>query len=73
MAQSDVENILGEPSYMTLKEKCEYIDLENVDFEYIAQYELNKESRSLIDVIDKNYVVAYKNGKVVYAQVQIAD
>ena len=73
MTQKEVENILGSPSYKTLKEKCEYIDLANVDYEYVTQYELNKKSKSIIDIIDKNYVIAYKQGRVVYAKVQIAD
>ena len=34
---------------------------------------VNSKSKSIADVIEKNYVVAYKNGKVIYADVQIAD
>ena len=73
MTNNEVEDILGKPSYSTLKEECEYIDLENLDYEYVAQYQLNKESKSIVDIIDKNYVIAYKAGKVVYAEVLIAD
>ena len=73
MTNNEVEDILGKPNYSTLKEKCEYIDLEKLDYEYVAQYQLNKESKSIVDMIDKNYVIAYKAGKVVYAEVLIAD
>ena len=73
MNERDVENVLGKPSYVTKKEECEYIDLANIDYEYVTQYELNKKSKSITDMIDKNYVIAYKQGKVVYANVQIAD
>ncbi|MBE5934795.1 MAG: hypothetical protein E7262_03290 [Lachnospiraceae bacterium] len=73
MTSNEVEELLGKPNYSTLKANCEYIDLADVEYEYVAQYEINKESRSIVDMIDKNYVVAYNKGKVVYANVLIAD
>ena len=73
MNKKKVETLLGKPDYMTSKEKCEYIDLAKIDYDTVAQYELNKNSRSIIDIIDKNYVIAYKDEKVVFAEVLIAD
>ena len=73
MDQSQVIDILGKPSYSTLKQNCEYIDLNELDYDFVLQYELNKGSRSIMDMIDKNYVIAFKSDKVVYAKVLIAD
>ena len=73
MNQAQVIDILGKPSYSTLRQNCEYIDLNKIDYDFVIQYELNKGSRSIMDMIDKNYVIAFKEDKVVYAQVLIAD
>lgn len=73
MNQSQVIDVLGKPDYSTLKQNCEYIDLNEVDYDYVIQYQLNKGSRSILDMIDKNYVIAFKADKAVYAQVLIAD
>ena len=73
MNQSQVESLLGKASYSTLKQDCEYIDLKDMEYDHVLQYELNKDSRNIIDMIDKNYVIAFKEDKVVYADVLIAD
>lgn len=73
MSQTEVEKLLGQPSYETKVNECEYIALSKYDYDRVVEYELNSESKSIADVIEKNYVVAYKNGKVVYADVLIAD
>ena len=39
----------------------------------ILQYELNKDSRSILNMIEKNYVIAFKDDKVVFAEALIAD
>lgn len=73
MSQVEVEKLLGKPSYETPKEQCEYMALSKCDYDTVVEYELNRKSRSITDVIAKNYVVAYKDGKAVYADVLIAD
>lgn len=73
MSQAEVEKLLGQPSYETKLKECEYIALSKYDYDKVVEYELNSKSKSIADVIEKNYVVAYKNGKVIYADVQIAD
>ena len=73
MSKKEVEKILGKPNFETLKKDCEYIALSKVDFDKIVEYKLNSDSKSITDIIEKNYVIAYKNNKVVYADVLIAD
>lgn len=73
MNQSQVEALLGKASYSTLKQDCEYIDLKDKEYDHVLQYELNKDSRSIINMIDKNYVIAFKDDKVVFAEALIAD
>ena len=73
MSQSQIEGILGKPSYSTLKHECEYVALKDMEYDFVLQYELNKNSKSIVDMIDKNYVIAFKADKVVYAKTLIAD
>lgn len=73
MSQKKVEKLLGKPSYETSKKDCEYIALSEVEFDKLVEYKLNSDSKSIADIIEKNYVIAYKNDKVVYADVLIAD
>ena len=73
MSQVEVEKLLGKPSYETPKEQCEYMAVSRCDYDTVVGYELNRKSRRRTDVIAKDYVVAYKDGKAVYADVLIAD
>ncbi|MCR5608841.1 MAG: hypothetical protein K6G26_07230 [Lachnospiraceae bacterium] len=73
MTESSIEDILGIPYSESEKEGCEYVDLRNCDFDRIAEYRINKGSMSPLDLLEKHYVIAYKNGKAVWADVMISD
>lgn len=73
MNQVEVEKLLGKPKYEISKENCEYIALADKKYDKVVEYELNTNSRSITDVIEKYYVIAYDNDEAIYAEVLMAD
>lgn len=73
MNRDQIEQLLGKPNFVTSKDECEYIALRNQKFDELVEYQLNNGSKSITNIFQKNYVIAYKDGKVVWNDVMITD